>query len=352
MRAGTAIARAERDRRSRARRQRERQFALLPADRPAEGLRRIALGQLDLTLELLDGEIERERAATAVHDTRKALKRLRALMRLLEKELPPRSFAVENACLRDMARRLAAARDAEVMLGTLEQLLSRHPRKLGRRRSLARLRQQLAAERDRAAADAMLGDAAARRAVIEELRASRARVLQWRLPERPGMELASEGLGRIYRQGRKRHRRAARGRGERTRAMHEWRKRVKDLRHVAEMLDRRDPVGCGDRGRRGGTGRGRKLREAARIRRLAKRADALGEVLGEDHDLAVFAERIRSDRGIQLGRRARRGLLRSIRRRRRTLRRRALRDGARLYRRRPKAFVARVREAYARGARV
>jgi CHAD domain-containing protein len=354
VRAGAALARAERDRRSRAQRERLRQFALLPGEGPAEGLRRIAIGQLDNALDLLEGEIEPGGAAHAVHETRKALKRLRALMRLLEQELPPRSFAVENACLRDMGRRLAGARDAEVVLGTLEQLLRRHPRKLGRRRSVARLRQQLAAERDRAASSALLGDAATRRQVIAELRALRSRVLQWRLPERPGMALAAAGVSRIYRQGRRRYRRAARGKGERTRAMHEWRKRVKDLRHVAEMLDRRDPGA--DRARRGRrrreAGRRRKLREAGRIRRLAKRADALGEMLGEDHDLAVFAERIRSDPRIQLGRGARRTLLRLIARRRRQLRRRALRDGARLYRRRPKAFVARVRDAYARGAQV
>jgi hypothetical protein len=307
-----------------------------------------------MVLELLEGEIDRERAAHAVHETRKALKRLRALMRLLEGQLPPRSFAVENACLRETGRRLAGAREAEVMLGTLEQLLRRHPRKLGRRGSLVRLRRQLVAERDRAASSALLSDAAARREVIDELRAVRSRVLQWRLPERPGMELAATGLARIYRQGRRRHRRAARGRGERTRAMHEWRKRVKDLRHVAEMLDRLDPrehTRHGEGGRGGGGRRRRKRRDATRIRRLARRADALGEVLGEDHDLAVFAERIGTDGDLQLGRRARRTLLRSIASRRRKLRRRALRDGARLYRRRPKAFVARVGDAHARAAR-
>src|SRR5712692_10279589 len=48
VRAGAAVAKVERDRRWRAQRQRERQFALLPGERPAEGLRRIALGQLDL----------------------------------------------------------------------------------------------------------------------------------------------------------------------------------------------------------------------------------------------------------------------------------------------------------------
>jgi hypothetical protein len=74
-------------------------------------------------------------------------------------------------------------------------------------------------------------------------------------------------------------------------------------------------------------------------------------MLGEDHDLAVFAERVRGDPGLQLGRRTRRTLLRLISSRRRQLRRRALRAGERIYRRGPKAFLSRVREAYARGER-
>jgi hypothetical protein len=350
VRAGTALAKAERDRRARAHRERLRQFALLRGERPAEGLKRIAVGQLDMVLELLEGEIDRERAARVVHETRKALKRLRALVRLLRDELPQGVFAAENAVLRDMGRRLSGARDGEVMLSTLEQLLKRHPRKLGRRRSLARLHERLAFERDQAASATLLGDAAARRQLIAELRALRSRVLQWTLPERAGMELAAPGLARIYRQGRARHRRAARGKGDRSRAMHEWRKRVKDLRHAAEMLDRSDPGG--ERARHGRGRRARKRRrEAARIHRLARAADALGEMLGEDHDLAVFAERVRGDPDLQLPRRARRTLLRLISRRRRQLRRRALRRGERIYRRGAKAFLARVRDAYARAVR-
>jgi len=349
VRAGTALAKAERERRLRAERERLRQFALLPGERPAEGLRRVALGQLDLALELLEGEIDRDGAARAVHETRKTLKRLRALMRMLRDELPTGEFVAGNAALRDMGRRLAGARDGEVMLATLDQLLERHPRKLARRRSLASLHERLAGERDRAAARALLDDTAARRAVIGELRALRSRALQWRLPDREGMELAAPGLARIYRQGRRRHRRAAGAKGERTRAMHEWRKRVKDLRHAAEALDREDPSRHGRR-RRGRGGKQRR-REAARIHRLARRADTLAELLGEDHDLAVFAERVHDDPGLELGRATRRTLLRLIARRRRQLRRRALRGGERLYRRRPKRFLVRVRDAYAAGAR-
>jgi CHAD domain-containing protein len=357
VRAGAALAKAERDRRARAQRERERRFALLPGEPPAEGLRRVALGQVDLVLELLEGEIDRMAAARAVHETRKALKRLRALVSLLKDELPKGEFERENAALRDAGRRLAGARDGEVMLGTLEQLLKRHPRKLGRRRSLASLRDRLAAERDRAAASTLLGDSSARRELIGEVHALRSRVLQWRLADRPGMAVAEPGLRRIYRQGRRRYLRAALAGGDRTRAMHEWRKRVKDLRHAAEILDRSPPGGGqharhGRLGRRGERTRGRAGRQAARIHRLARRADALGELLGEDHDLAVLAERVRTDTALVLGRGARKTLLQLIARRRRQLRRRALRQGERIYRRRPKAFVAwvRDRDGYARAA--
>src|SRR5438270_1950612 len=121
VRAGTALAKAERERRLRAERERLRQFALLPGERPAEGLRRVALGQLDLALELLEGEIDRDGAARAVHETRKTLKRLRALMRMLRDELPTGEFVAGNAALRDMGRRLAGARDGEAMLAALDQ---------------------------------------------------------------------------------------------------------------------------------------------------------------------------------------------------------------------------------------
>src|ERR1700680_55626 len=53
---GVALAKAERERRSaRARRARDRQFALLPGERLADGVRRMALGQLDPAIEHAPG---------------------------------------------------------------------------------------------------------------------------------------------------------------------------------------------------------------------------------------------------------------------------------------------------------
>jgi CHAD domain-containing protein len=346
LRVGVAIARAERERRDdRQRRAAERQFALLGAEPALEGLRRMALGQLDLAIEMMDAPDGSPPDEKAVHETRKALKRLRALVRLLRPELGEEAFARESAALRGAGRRLAAARDAEVMVSTLDGVLKRAPRKLARRRRVRELRRAVVAERELAAARA-IGDAAWRAQVLDELWAIRHRVIGWRLEDTAGIETIEPGLQRIYRQGRNRYRRAARGKGDRGRALHEWRKRVKDLRYAAEMLDRREPAagGSGARRKRGG-----KPARTTPVGKLARRADELAEVLGEEHDLAVLAERIGAGTGRQkLGRRSRKALQKPIARRRRKLRARALREGARLYRRRPKRFVRWMRRAFER----
>jgi CHAD domain-containing protein len=326
---GVALAQAERSRRStKHRRKRERRFAQLPREPLPQTLRRITLGQLDLAIELLGGESGGGRALDrkTIHETRKALKRLRALVGLLREELGERQYKREHAILRDAARQLAGARDAEVMVDTLDALLERHPRELGRRRPLIELRRRLVAERA-AAARRALDDRALRAQVLRDLSGLRERAQRWELPERPGLTIVERDLRRVYRQGRRRMRRVERGRGG-ARAAHEWRKRVKDLRYAAEILG---------------------------LRPLARRAEELGELLGEEHDLVVLAELLpppgRAPFKGKRGKRARRALLERIARRRRLLRKRALRDGERLYRRKPKRFARRARRTHARVSR-
>ena len=82
------------------------------------------------------------------------------------------------------------------------------------------------------------------------------------------------------------------------------------------------------------------------MRRVARRADRLGEMLGEDHDLALLEARVRErSRAFAGERKVRKRLLRLIAARRRKLRKRALREGERLYRRPPRRFVRRVKRA-------
>jgi CHAD domain-containing protein len=316
---GLALARAEWERRAAAERVRSERKPSLLADEPLEsGLRRVMLGQLDIAIELLE-DYPGATGKRTVHEIRKALKRLRALLGLVRSELGSKRYARESAALRDCGRRLAGARDAEVMVGTLDLLLERHPKKLARSRGVRELRAQLLAERERAAAQA-IRDPEVRQAVAVQLRAVRRWVAGWELAGR-GPKLVEPGLERLYRQGR-RDLRTARRRAD-TEALHRWRKRVKDLRYAAEALDRGDK----------------------RVRRVARRADRLGEMLGEEHDLALLARAVRSGRGHFTGERKTRKLLsKLIARRRRKLRRRALRDGERLYRRGPRRFVRRLRD--------
>jgi CHAD domain-containing protein len=354
---GVALARAERERRtSSGRRGRDRRFALLRDERLGPGLRRIALGQLDVAIEMLEGS-ERLTPEQRVHEARKALKRLRALLRLVQDELGEPAYEREHELLRRCGTRLAKARDAEVLLATLERLIEGSPKQLGSRRGVQRLRARLQTERDGAAALA-LADSATQAGVLGDLRAMRVRVSTWELADPGGIEAIEPALERLYAKGRRRMRRAQRARGERARGrkLHEWRKRVKDLRYAMEILER---AGQGKRAGKAGGGKARKQAkaraEAALIHELAKRADDLGEALGEEHDLAVLAERVRVE--AKAGRAsgapgpgARKALLKAIARRRKRLRKKALRDGKRVYARKPKRFVRRVRAAAALAA--
>jgi hypothetical protein len=188
------------------------------------------------------------------------------------------------------------------------------------------LRAQLVAERDRAAARTL---GATRGAALGELRAARARVAGWNLPDRDDLRLVEPGLRRLYRQGRRRRRGALRAKPGDARALHLWRKRVKDLRYAAQMLG---------------------------LSKLSKRADELQERLGEEHDLALLAARVSASHGPLAGggkrrRRTRKALLKLIARRRKRLRKRALREGKRLYQRSPKRFSQRAHSRLAHAKR-
>jgi hypothetical protein len=132
--------------------------------------------------------------------------------------------------------------------------------------------------------------------------------------------------------------------------MHRWRKRVKELRYVAEALNRYQPpprwqAAVSDVLPGVKRKRTKQPRSATFMRRLARRADTLSELLGEEHDLVVLEARVRSE--LRGGRDGDKTLLKLIAKRRKRLRREALRRGKRLYRRSPKKLLRRMRTAYA-----
>jgi CHAD domain-containing protein len=334
---GVAVARTGGERRARERpRRRSRGLGLRREETLASGLRRMTLEQADVVIEQL-GEAERGDLQAGVHEARKAIKRLRTIVRLLEGTLGARPCAREQQALRSAAALLAGARDAEVMSQTLDALVARKRPQLDGRPGVLSIRLALARDREQARERILSGGNLA--AAADELRRFRARAAAWTLAEGPSIALVDRGLRRVYRQGRRRLSRAGGSHGGRMRTMHQWRKRVKDLRYAAEVLQRDPPAG----GRAGG-----KMR---RLKRVARRADRLGEVLGEEHDLAVLGEWVElHGAAAGAGGATRRRLRKAIAKRRRKLRRRALREGAKLYARKPKRFMRRAAQAYAREA--
>jgi len=353
---GLTLARVGRERREALERERTRRLGVF-ADEPLSGaLKRMATEQLELAIEELSAGNGAGPPEEAIHATRKALKRLRTTARVLEATHGEQAVAEETAALKDVATQLSAARDAEVMLATLESLIERHPRRLGRR-GVRRLRSRLAEERETARAQT-LGDPVRMALVVADLSACRLRVQTWEHPKRRERELLEAGLERLYGEGRRRYKRARAAKGGRAAAMHEWRKSVKDLRYLGEMLQRRpSPPGLvgalpGAQAAR----KGRPDRTSEPLRKLARQADGLGEMLGEEHDLAVLAERVRRSHGKgavepRLGPKTRRALLKAIAKRRVRLQRRALKQGGKLYATPTKKFARRTGDVYMRARR-
>src|SRR5919106_875317 len=104
----------------------QRRVRLGDGERVPDGVRRIARGQLDMSIERLEGDTD-EDLGTAVHETRKSLKRLRATVRLARNELGDEAYRRENVAFRDAGRRLGGARDSQVLLETLDALTDRYP---------------------------------------------------------------------------------------------------------------------------------------------------------------------------------------------------------------------------------
>ena len=296
-------------------------FALDPAEPVATGVSRVAIGQLNI----IAGRLTEAGGPSpeGVHESRKSLKRLRALSRLARPALGEARYRATNAALRDAAGHLAGARDAEVMLATLEALVRRHPGSCTEG-SFDALRARLVAERGEEARS--LGDAGAVTVVMGELQSVPGEIATW-LPADTDFAALEPGLRRMYAEGRERYRGVRKH--ATTDGLHDWRKRVKDLRYMSELLGAADPPG---------------------MRRLGDLADRLGETLGDDHDLGVLAAIVRADDATFADPAERKLLLRLIRRRRAALQRRALRLGGRLYRRRPGRFGADVARAWAAAA--
>jgi CHAD domain-containing protein len=287
-----------------------RKYRLRKKESLGEGMRRIALGRLDHAVDELRGAA-RDRPA-AVHEARKDLKKLRAVLRLVRDELGDELYREQNTRFRDLGRSLSGARDAEVKLETLDALVERSGNGLARDR-VKEVRQELEAERGQQAEtvdDELLEHVAAR------LEGERDGISSWPL-EGDDWSIVGLGLRRVYSRGRRRFEDVVPEPS--TENLHEWRKRAKDLWYAHRILQPTWP----------------EVTDA-----MVEEADKLSDLLGDDHDLAVLAATARERAaafdgdGLEI-------LLEAVDQRRAELQADAIPLGRRLYAEKPGCFARR-----------
>lgn len=218
-----------------------------------KGFRRIAAEQIAVALGELASGPDR---VVAVHETRKAMKRIRALLKLIRPALADVDYKRENRRFGDIARLLSGTRDEDVLKATAARMAVR------------------AGERAQAlAAGLALADGNDRtphvRQAIEALEEAREAIEK--IPVRKSFSWVRRGLEKSYRSGR-RSMVAAYEDGQ-DESFHEWRKAVQaHWRHML-LVSRCWP----------------QVMEARAA--LAREA---AELLGEDHDLYALIQTLKA----------------------------------------------------------
>jgi CHAD domain-containing protein len=290
-----------------------RKYRLRRKETPIHGLRRIAEGRAKDAVDQLRHESDQDSAA-AVHEARKDLKKLRSVLRLLRDELGDDVYRRENTRFRDAGRLLAGARDAEVKLETLQSLIARSDGRLSEQ-PLAPLATALEQDRQR---ESRLDDDGVLERAVAEIEAGEAAVADWPL-EADDWSLIEPGLERAYRRGRNRFADVRTEASEE--AVHEWRKRAKDLWYQLRIVRNAWPDVLSE---------------------TADQAHELSDLLGDHHDLAVLRDDALERRQL-LADGELEHLLAAVSERQDELAGEAIALGRRLYAEKPKAFVRRLR---------
>lgn len=284
------------------------------------GVRRIAREVIDDAIAHVEAP-DRDRHEV-VHEVRKNCKKLRGLLRLVRPRVPE-LYKAENKYFRDAAASLSGVRDAEAALESYDALLKVFDGAVDRqnvapaRRALTLHKQHLS--ENIADLDVRLD------AFGERMREAHERVSDWRLPaddpdqgER-GFGLLESGLAKTYKRGRKAMDVA--WENPSVESFHEWRKRAKYLRYHLRLLRPAWP---------------------RLLERTHSEIKKLGDLLGDDHDLAVLQEVLTVALGEDTGQKRIDVLKALMRERSIELRQQAYWLGRRIYAEKPKEFRKRI----------
>jgi CHAD domain-containing protein len=204
-----------------------------------------------------------------VHDARKALKKVRAALRLVRPALGEKAFQRENTCFRDAARPLTEVRDARILVETLDKLIE-HFKEHMAGQSFSDVRKSLQAHL-REVRRRVLDEQNAFAVVAETIRRERDGVKGWmKVPNR--WRSVGLGLRETYRRAKDSFKVAKADSTDEK--LHEWRKQAKYLFYQLEILR---PLWT------------------ERMDEMVHEVDQVGELLGDDHDLVVLRQMVNDD---------------------------------------------------------
>jgi len=242
-----------------------------------------------------------------VHNARKRMKRVRAVLRLVRDTIGKKAYRRENVAYRDIARTLSGARDSRVLRDTFDKLLTTTD-STPDIEALTAIRGELEAEYEALAAQPTRFDD-----TIAGLEKARQRLDKLRLSG-DDFNVMRGGLARVYERGKEAF--AAAGKSPTDENLHDWRKYAKYLWHHVEILS---PAWENV------------------LPACAEELHTLADYLGDDHDYAVLKARLlQHDDGDTVY-----WLTRHINSERERLQRAAMHLGARLYADNTPAFVER-----------
>lgn len=275
------------------------------------GVVRIVSGKVETAIDHIDGEMERHET---VHEVRKRCKEVRAALRLVRGVLP--TYSDENAHYRDTARLLSDIRDATALIETFDDHVE--PTVVDAEAAdtvpLVDIRSRLAKRRDELSEEIDLNGRLADVRVELLDGAERAD----RLPiATDGYDAVAEGLRTSYRRGRERM--ADAYEDPSTEAFHEWRKRIKYHRYHTRLLRSVWP---------------------GPMKARRSELKTLSDVVGDEHDLAVFLETMHDESLFEPA--TRETLDTIITHRRSRLRRRARPIGERVFAEEPDQLIRRM----------
>ncbi|MDN2566451.1 CHAD domain-containing protein [Aquibium sp. A9E412] len=283
---------------------------------------RIASEEARAAIALL--AVAAEGGAPDLHATRKRLKKLRGLLRLV-RDGDPCFYATENARYRDVAASLSAARDAGALVETADRFLRDFPEAA---QPLGRLRAALAERHATAEADADLR--AAVRAAVTRLEAGLRALEHLSLPQEPeaAAHVLRAGLERTLRRARRQI--AAARRQKSAEPLHELRKSVKHHWMHVGLCRAAWPGSAG---------------------KQRTRLKALGERLGELNDIDVLRAALEREDTALVAADDLATVHALLARQEKALRKRCLAGARRLFDEKPAKRAARVARRYRKAAR-